>query len=200
MRVSTAVAHWFGAGVVLLVLSERSALATEASAYELAYAAGAACPDREAFQAMVRTQLAESNELSAAAAPHVDVRIEQNQAGFSGRFELEWEDRTSVRRELTATTCSEVAPALAFVLALALGKRQSDEEQETQHAPAIAEPRPPSRSRSAVAVERAPAQRIAASALGYWSRRGAGDALGSGTDLDVRGDRLARSLRARYTS
>lgn len=141
MRVSITLLHVLRGGVLLLLLSARRATA-EPSAYELTYTAAPDCPAREEFQTLVRRQLAESHELSAAAAPMVAVQIEAVPGGYRGRFELQREQGTSVRRELNASSCSEVAPALAFVLALALGKRESDEGQSLPGSRPGAKPQP----------------------------------------------------------
>jgi len=134
MRVSRALTRLILFGVCAALLGSATARANDAT-YELTYEAERECPSREDFQIMVRTQLAESHELSAGAAPRVAVQFAAAGAGFTGRFELAWDETTRVTRELRAATCSEVAPALAFVLALALGKRPSAQAQTGNDTP-----------------------------------------------------------------
>ncbi|MEO7036846.1 MAG: hypothetical protein ABI548_23045 [Polyangiaceae bacterium] len=125
--------------VIGITLLSGSVHAANSPPFALEYAADLSCPDAPAFSELVRAKLGPTAAPSAASAvPRVLVRLHATPSGFSGRLELHRLDASEYSREVSGGTCSEVANAIAFVLALALGAK--DTAPEVAAAP---EPPPP---------------------------------------------------------
>jgi hypothetical protein len=86
------------------------------------YEADVGCPDQPAFSAIVRGKLTAAGGTAAnAPSPRIRVGLHATDSGFVGHLELQRADNSKYEREVTGASCAEVANALAFVLALALG-------------------------------------------------------------------------------
>ncbi len=94
--------------------------------YALEYLADPGCPDEANFSRLVDAQLRQfegaPTDLAGLSA-RVTMRVESG--GAWARFELKRPDGASQERELRERSCDELAPALAFVLAYALGGAES---------------------------------------------------------------------------
>src|ERR1051326_585270 len=103
--------------VMVLALLRASPCRAQAARYVLEYAADATCPAQPRFERLVDYYL--EGEAPAAGA-HVQVSLRVVDAQAEGTFALQRADGSVYTRDLTAATCEDVAPALAFVLAYAL--------------------------------------------------------------------------------
>jgi hypothetical protein len=108
------------------VCTSATARAQASSAFELDYAADASCPDAADFTRRVQERIGEPNEVEGATHPQVVVRLRAAQAGFVAQLELQRSPGHVEKREVNGATCSEVASATAFVLALALKDEAAD--------------------------------------------------------------------------
>jgi hypothetical protein len=123
---------------VSVLLLSAPARAHGAQRWTLEYAAEASCPDRQAFEQLVQTQLAESGAASATIRARVGVGFRRSGAGMIGRFDLVRPDGSRSSRELESASCDEAATALAFVLALALsGRGAADVDSSPGQPPAV---------------------------------------------------------------
>ena len=122
-------------GAALAMLAWGSDAVAQTNDFDLDYAAERDCASVATFAGLVERQLAEYDAGSAQAGrASVIVRLRHTEQGYAARFELTRADGSRSSRELTAASCAEAAPALAFVLALALGGRESDAPLEPQPA------------------------------------------------------------------
>src|SRR5882724_4324372 len=117
-----------GHGALLLIaltcVTSRSRADSQALALE--YDADATCPDQDAFSALVLEKLAANGvEESSSARPQIAAHIHAASSGFVGQLALRRSDASNYAREVTGDSCPEVANALAFVLALALGAKDA---------------------------------------------------------------------------
>ncbi|HKQ68601.1 MAG TPA: hypothetical protein VJT73_04645 [Polyangiaceae bacterium] len=123
--------------VALVVSTLTSLLARDARGSEIvqtsfSYQASPTCPSGPEFARIVE-QRAPALNLVTAPAPGADivVIIRATEAAFEGVLRLRRPDGTDYVREITAPSCSELAPALAFVAALALrGQVEGPEQRE----------------------------------------------------------------------
>ena len=117
-------AHWALMLIALTCVSSRGRADSQALALE--YDADATCPDQGAFSALVLEKLAANGvEESSSARPQIAAHIHAAGSGFVGQLALRRSDGSTYDREVTGASCSEVANALAFVLALALGAKEA---------------------------------------------------------------------------
>lgn len=115
------------------------------------YEADLSCPTRTEFSDLARAKLAAVGVESALHdGQRVMVALHAAGAGFVGRLELHRADGSTYNREVSGAACAEVANALAFVLALALGAKdpepaaqESAPESKPEASPAPAPPPPP---------------------------------------------------------
>jgi hypothetical protein len=122
-----------------VVMARAPGWAGEPERLELEYVADAACPDRQAFEQLVHTQLAESGDAPVTSRARVIVEFRRTAAGVVGRFQLARRDGSRSSRELESASCDEAATALAFVLALALsGRASSDADFAPSQPPVLA--------------------------------------------------------------
>lgn len=105
----------------------------------LDYSVEEGCPARDAFLDLVQEKLAGSGAEGRLETPRVTVSVLAAGSTFVGRLALQRADGSSYDREVSGASCAEVASALAFVLALALGAE--DPAATTVAAPAT--PKPP---------------------------------------------------------
>jgi hypothetical protein len=152
--------------------------------YELTYGADAPCPAQQQFEGMVRYYL--EGEAPAPGAK-AQVTLQESGGRATGSMTLQRTDGTRNTRELSAATCQDVAPALAFVLAYALAGKDSEGDPPNAAGPdtAKAQPGPPPQDGAATAptpnnasADRPPVRRTASK----W-RLGLGVALGVRTGL-----------------
>lgn len=106
--------------VVMALISGR-ARAEAPLAYDLEYVADAECPDRTAFERLVQSQLLESREAALTERARARVLLFRDAERVIARLELERDNGSRYVRELSTDSCDAAAPALAFVLAYALG-------------------------------------------------------------------------------
>jgi hypothetical protein len=96
--------------------------AAQEQALDLRYEADAVCPDLPAFSAILREKLGAAGiDALSAVSPRLQVGLRAIDSGFAGQLQLRRADGTQYDREVRGASCAEVANALAFVLALALG-------------------------------------------------------------------------------
>ena len=120
---------------------------------DLRYEADAACPDLPAFSAILREKLrAAGIDALSAPLPRLQVGLRAIDSGFAGELQLRRADGTQYDREVLGASCAEVANALAFVLALALGV---DDSAAIAAEPPNTSPEPPP-----LAAPVSPAQKI----------------------------------------
>jgi len=116
--------------------------ASPAQPLNLSYVADQGCPDRAAFEQAVR---AKSGAPSPAATTDDDsaisLRLSATNSGYLGELKLRRSTAASYERAVVGASCSEVADALAFVLALALSEK--DQPSLPTHAPGAASPSSP---------------------------------------------------------
>ncbi len=113
---------------------------------DLDYVADSGCVTEQGFRELVKRQLVDYDpDAFANTRVRVLARISSSGQSYVARFELLRGDGTRSARELTAATCAEAAPALAFVLALALGGRDVEAEAQPTPPPALVPPPPPVR-------------------------------------------------------
>jgi hypothetical protein len=133
-----------------LLLTTAHALSSSAraeSSFELVYDAANECVDEAGFRQLVARQLGESRDANARAnRARVRVWLGPAESDFRASFELTLPDGTSSLRELRAKDCAEAAPALAFVLALALDGREAGVSAEPSPTEAAATVAPPTRT------------------------------------------------------
>ena len=135
--------HLFGrvlrtaAGASVLLMSA-PCWAGEPARFDLEYTAEAPCPDRQAFEQLVQTQLAEAGGASPAIPARASVEFRRSAAGMIGRFDLVRRGGSRSSRELESASCDEAATALAFVLALALSGRTAPDVDSSPSQPAKA--------------------------------------------------------------
>lgn len=109
----------------------------------LEYTVQEGCPTQDAFLALVREKLATAGAEGRSDEPRVSVSIRAVDSGFVGRLALQRADASRYDREVTGASCAEVANALAFVLALALGAEDTAPTSAvTPAAPKSPEPEP----------------------------------------------------------
>ena len=119
----------------LVAAVSRSAQALEPD-YRLDYRADSGCPDEAEFARLVRTQLVEFRDGEAGeAGAHALVRLQLEGDGVLARLELERRAGGRYEREIRGESCDEVASALAFVLAYALGGAEGAPETKAEKAP-----------------------------------------------------------------
>jgi hypothetical protein len=132
--------------VSITLLASRLASAQSPPSYELEYDADASCPDKATFSQMVDTQLRQfDGSMSTPARLQVRVTMRSLPGSAWVRFQLDRPDGTSHERELREGSCAELAPALAFVLAYALGGRERSgppPREATSELPATSAPAP----------------------------------------------------------
>jgi hypothetical protein len=109
----------------------------------LDYEVQQSCPTREAFSDLVRDKLTAAGAPGSLEEPRVTVRIHAADSGFIGDLSLQRADASSYEREVGGASCAEVANALAFVLALALGAKELAAAPVVAPAPSATEPPPP---------------------------------------------------------
>jgi hypothetical protein len=131
------------ASALLFSLPGQIARAEHAAAYDLDYAADAECPDRATFERLVRAQLVESHEAARVHA-HARVLLRREAERVVARLELDRDDGSGYVRDLTADSCSAAAPAIAFVLAYALGAADAEARALPAKSPALGLARIPS--------------------------------------------------------
>jgi hypothetical protein len=125
------------ASLLLLALYARTAQAREEMAPRgLFYQAETSCPDRAAFAALVleRAPLADLEPTERRQAD-VQVALYAIDAQFTGKLAIRRGEASLYTREMHGTTCGEVAPAIAFILALALNG-QNETVSDSSAAPA----------------------------------------------------------------
>jgi hypothetical protein len=162
----------------LAVLALAASASADQPGFELDYVADAGCVAEQGFRALVQRQLVDYDpDAVARTRAHVVARIVSSEQSYVARFELLRGDGTRSSRELTAATCAEAAPALAFVLALALGGRDAEAEPSSEAKPA--EPVQPAPLQLSAARATTPAKPPApAQASSRW-RYGLGVELGA---------------------
>jgi hypothetical protein len=178
--------------VCIALCSSRWAFAQSPS-YELDYDADPSCPDAATFSRLVETQLEQfESPVTSLAGLRARVTLRTLPEGAWARFELVRPDGASYERELHERSCEEVAPALAFVLAYALGGQErsgppppaSSREVATQTAKAASTPALPVRQpepRGSPATDSVPppsAQREPPWQVGFGVELGARTGLG----------------------
>lgn len=127
------------AGAVVIALTRLSRADSQALALD--YDADATCPDQATFSALVLEKLAANGvEESNGTRPQIAAHIHAASSGFVGQLALRRSDGSSYDREVTGASCAEVANALAFVLALALGAQDRTTPSVESAAPAVAAP------------------------------------------------------------
>jgi hypothetical protein len=89
---------------------------------QLDYLGEESCPERGAFLGLLAQRTANS-DMTGAQGARVSVHLNRASEGFLGRLDLERPDGTAYQRNVSGATCAEVANALSFVLALALGAK-----------------------------------------------------------------------------
>ena len=109
------------ASLLLVTMHLPTALAREGSPRGLSYQADSSCPDRAGFAALVleRAPLADLEPMERRRAD-VLVALYPSDTQFTGKVAIRRGDGTFYAREVVGTTCGEVSPAIAFILALAL--------------------------------------------------------------------------------
>ena len=107
----------------------------------LAYQADASCMDESAFASLV-LERTPSADLTSVDPEHagVVVALRAKDESFVGQLQLRRRDGTRYAREVRGTSCSEVAPAIAFIVALALSGQE--ETAPTPRAPTPTAPSP----------------------------------------------------------
>jgi hypothetical protein len=125
--------------------------------FHLTYVAPADCPDRNAFLGAIRArtprpQLAADDEVAVTFV----VTLEVEPTGSTGHLDVREPDGDAQKRSVSSRTCSEVARALALVVALVL-----DPDALTAPEPAIVEPptTPPAPSPAAGPAAASPPQK-----------------------------------------
>jgi hypothetical protein len=133
--------HWPRAPLLIALICVTSPSRANGSALSLEYDADASCPDQDAFSALVLEKLAANGvEESSDARPQIAAHIHAAGAGFVGQLELRRSDASNYDREVTGASCEEVANALAFVLALALGAKDATAPSDVPASPTVVEP------------------------------------------------------------
>jgi hypothetical protein len=136
---------------VVLVLGFSASAGAEPSRFELDYVADSECVSEQGFRALVEQQLSDyDRDVLADAHANVVARFARSEQGYAARFELTRKNGVHSCRELSAPTCAEAAPALAFVLAMALGGRDIEEQtapdaEQPAATPPLSPPSIPSR-------------------------------------------------------
>ena len=90
------------------------------TALELDYEATLSCPDRAGFLQLVLGHL-RGSAVDVGAGSSAQVRLQNEAGAFAGELELTRPDGSRFQRQVSGASCPEVARALSFVLALALG-------------------------------------------------------------------------------
>src|ERR1700685_2739226 len=113
--------HWLRALLLIALTCVTRFSRAAGQTLALDYDVDAACPDREAFSALVLEKLtANGVEESSNIRPQIAAHMHAVSSGFVGQLALHRPDGSSYDREVTGASCAEVSNALAFVLALAL--------------------------------------------------------------------------------
>lgn len=121
------------------------------TSYTLEYEADPGCPDEATFSRLVDAQLRQFEAPADLAGLRARVTMRVASGGAWAHFELNRRDGTNQERELRERSCGELAPALAFVLAYALGGVDSGAQgsggvtttpQESAPTPSAAQPAP----------------------------------------------------------
>src|SRR5690242_12073697 len=99
----------------------------------LAYEADASCPSASAFLALVRRK-APAVEVRTTTKQEAEVVVTLQSGGdsFDGTLEMRRSDGTHYVRQIRGVSCDEVAPALAFVMALSLVGEDVPPTQDTR--------------------------------------------------------------------
>lgn len=120
-----------------------------ASATQLTYQAPEGCPNGSEFLAALKQR---GVEAQFAAAPHtLVVSIERTGSGFTGRLKVEDEQGPTQAREASASTCAEVADAMAAVGALILAPPPAETENAASSETSDATLNTPSKATPSVA-------------------------------------------------
>lgn len=108
------------------------------------YSADASCPDLDGFSELVRQRLrAAGSDIATLAMPQIEIDLREAGPDFRGRLALRRADASRYEREVSGASCSEVANALAFVLALALVADEGPPESPLPSGVAAAAQPPP---------------------------------------------------------
>jgi hypothetical protein len=186
-------AHGILCGWIVLCASRESRAADAPRAFQMAYDADASCPSEDAFRALVHDKMGDQATSQSASIARVRVRLRAAADAFDGHLELERSDGASYARDLGGPTCADVAPALAFVLALAL----TGQEKESDFVPPAQPTAAPARaSAESPAPPPAPKRALARSGWGF----GVGGEAGLRSSLGPRVTALEGAvLEARLT-
>jgi hypothetical protein len=170
---------WIFLGFVANVMClAKTSFASGESPLQLDYREEMSCPDRAAFLELLQGRTPKSN-MAGAAGARATVRLSRDASGFVGRLDLERPDGTTYQRDVGGTTCSEVANALSFVLALALGAKDPGQAEPTAAAPPAAASAPVPPAAAPLAVRAVPSSEPSPRSKSLWR-------LGVGTQFGVR--------------
>jgi hypothetical protein len=120
-HISSGIRAAFHAGAIATCSVGARAQAPAAVTAELSYAAAPSCPSEADFVAAVRARTDKVRFVSdPSATQRVSVRLADGAEGPAGMLVISDGERTILHRNLAASTCGEIASALALVAALAL--------------------------------------------------------------------------------
>ena len=115
---------WAALPLACAALSVTSPSRAQGKIPDLRYEADATCPDQAAFSALLREKLtATGADAANATSPRIALSLRATSSGFVGQLDLQRADSSQYERAVNGVSCAEVANALAFVLALALGTK-----------------------------------------------------------------------------
>jgi hypothetical protein len=181
--------HWSRALLLIALTCVTRSSRADSQALALDYDADATCPDQEAFSALVLEKLAANCVAEGSSTrPQIAAHIHATSAGFVGQLALRRSDASSYDREVTGTSCTEVANALAFVLALALGTKEATASSAEPAPSAVVAPppvpavkEPPRASTAAQPTPRPAEERRSLWRLGAGAQVGERGGLGAST-------------------